>query len=255
MHTHLGCTGQVELGALGKDTQQRLERVEATWLEFSVQPPALVVRHVQPDDKPALREIAGELLDFLGKIPEAERAAIPGGALYCEDEQNGQYVRLKVAKGGQVTVAWANPDYSRGNWTPFSNQPILVVFEPYQRINGQVRFDGSPNAADNLRKLLESTAGLYAQGDYQISTSVDHTEVTLRDVNADVLSLVNALRYLAKPGTLEGEIDLSSFRTGDLEGYCRFVLKRDEIWLVRPSLWGDAPEPDAQHAKPLAQVA
>ncbi len=255
MHTHLGCTGQVELGTLGKATQQRLERIQAAWLEFAAQPPSLVVRHVQPDDKPALREIAGELLDFLASIPEAERSAIPGGALYCEDEQNGQYVRFRVAKGGQVTVAWASPDYAHGAWTLFSNQPVMVVFEPYQRLNGQVRLEGPPTGADNIRKLLESTAGLYAQGDYQVSATVDHTELTLRDANADALSLVNALRYLAKPGSLEGEIDLSSFRAGDLEGYCRFVFKGDEIWLVRPSLWGDAPEPDAPREPTLAQVA
>ena len=34
MRTHLGCSGQVELGTLSKETQQKLEHVEAAWLEF-----------------------------------------------------------------------------------------------------------------------------------------------------------------------------------------------------------------------------
>jgi hypothetical protein len=40
---------------------------------------------------------------------------------------------------------------------------------------------------------------------------------------------------------LEGEIDLTSFRPGDLEDYARFVLRGGEIWLLRPALWQELP--------------
>jgi len=242
MRTHLGCTGSISLGPLGQETQWRLEQVEASWLEFSPEPPTLDVRHVQPDDIPALGEIASELLEFLNTVSDAERERIRGGAFYYLDEATGRYVRLRVWKGGFLTIAWARPDYTHVEWQQFRNQPISVVFEPFQRLNGAVSFEGSPAAADNIRRVLESTAGEYSQGDYEITTSIDRVEIKLREVNVDVLTLVNAFRYSARNGTLSGEIDVSSFRTGDLEDYCRFVFRGGETWIARPALWSDAPE-------------
>ena len=81
MRSHLGCTGTVNLGHLGNDTQRRLEKIAASWLEYSPETYSLDVRHVQPDDVPPMREVAGELLDFLHAVSDAERAQIPGGAL------------------------------------------------------------------------------------------------------------------------------------------------------------------------------
>lgn len=253
MRTHLGCTGSVLLGALGDQTQRRLEQVEASWLEFSPDPPALIVRHVQPDDTPALREIAGELLEFLNDIPEEERAKIPGGTLYYQDEERGQYVRLKVWQGGFLTIAWARPDYEHAKWEAYQGQPIPMVFEPFQRLNGVARFEAFPTAADEVRSTLERCAGLYSQGDYQITCSLDRVEVELRDMNTSALALVKALLAVAKPGTLEGEIDVSSFRAGDLEDYGRFVFRAGEVWLLRPSLWSDGPETQARG--PLERAA
>ncbi|MBZ5668220.1 MAG: hypothetical protein LAO04_00610 [Acidobacteriia bacterium] len=255
MRTHLGCTGSVDLGLLAAETQRRLEQVEANWLEYSPEPPSLTVRHVQPDDVPALREIAGELLEFLHTVSDEERAQIPGGALYYLDEPTGQYIRLKVWKGGFLTVTWAQPDYTHAQWEQFRNQPVSVVFDPFQRLNGSVSLEGSPAAADNLRKVLESTAGQYSQGDYEIAASVERVELTLRDVNADVLTLVNTLRYSARNATLAGEIDISSFRAGDLEDYCRFVFRAGETWIVRPALWSDALETAAPPLEPLQHAA
>jgi hypothetical protein len=242
MRSHLGCIGSVELGPLGGETQKRLEQVTATWLEYSPEVLSLVVRHVQPDDVPALREIAGELLDFLRALSDTERAQIPGGVLYYQDEPTGQYVRLKVLKGGFLTVAWASPDYSNVQWERFQNQPVSLVFEPYQKLNGTVSFGGNPDAAEDLRRILDKTAGAYSQGDFAITSTIDRVELSLTDVNADALSLVNALRYLAKGSTLTGQIDVSSFRAGDVEDYCRFVFRGDETWIARPALWSDAPE-------------
>jgi hypothetical protein len=130
-----------------------------------------------------------------------------------------------------------------------------LVFEPFQRLNGSVAFEGSPNAADDLRRILDKTAGQYSQGDYAITSSIRTVELVLRDVNADALTLVNALRYLAESGTLGGEIDISSFRAGDQEDYCRFSFRAGETWMARPVLWSDAPETPASPAGLLPRAA
>ncbi len=242
MRSHLVCAGSVDLGPVGEETGKRLDRIPASWLEYSPESSALVVRHVQPDDVPALREVAGELLDFLHTVSDSERARIPGGALYYRDEPAGQYVRLRVWKGGFLTVAWARPDYTRAQWEPFQNQPVTLVFEPFQRLNGSVSFEGNPNAEGALRKIIDKTTGQYPEGDYAITSTPGRTEVTLRDLNTDALSLINALRYLAKSGTLSGEVDVSSFRAGDLEDFCRFSFRGGETRMARPILWPDIPE-------------
>ena len=246
MRSHLGCTGSVNLGQLGKDTQTRLEQIVASWLEYSPECTSLVVRHVQPDDVPPMREVAGELLDFLHTVSDSERSQILGGALYYQDEPTGQYVRLKVWKGGFLTVAWARPDYTNSLWERFQGQPVNLVFEPFQRLNGTVSLAGNPHAADDFRRILDSTAGQYSQGDYAISASVERIEITFRDVNADALTVINALRYLSRPGSLSGEIDVTSFRQGDLEDFCRFKFRAGESLLARPFLWSDAPEESLQ---------
>ena len=255
MRTHLGCSGQVELGTLSKETQQKLELVEAAWLEFVPESVSLEVRHVQPDDRPALPEIAGELIDFLSAVTDDERAHAPGGTLYYQDEVKGQHVRLKVSKGGFLSIAWARPDYTHASWEQYRSQPVAVVPEPYQRLNGKFSFEGIPSGADDIRELLDRTAGLYSEGDFEIVARIDRIEVTLRDVNASVLPLVYALQVLARPGSLEGEIDVSSFRAGDLNDYCRFAFRGGEVWLVRPSLWGGAVETQPQPPQPLERVA
>jgi len=255
MRTHLVCIGQVELGELSQATQQRLEQAPASWLEYSPAPPSLVVRHVQPDNLPALREITGELLEFLSRIADRERSRMPGGALYFQDEQTGQYVRLKVWKGGFLTVAWAQPDYEHAQWERYQGQTVPVVFEPYQRLNGAVKFEGIGTAAEEVTDVLEHSLGLYSQGEYEINSWLGGVEVTLRDVNADVLDLVKVLREVAEPGTLQGEIDVTSFRAGDLQDYVRFTFRAGEAWVVRPSLWTDVPEAQAPPQPPLERAA
>lgn len=239
MRSHLGCTGSVSLGPLGEGTRKRLENIPASWLEYSPESASLVVRHVQPDDVPPLREITGELMDFLHALSNYEREQIPGGDLFYLDEISGQYVRLKISQGGTLAATWARVDYRQARWEVFRNQPMKVVLEPFERLNGAVSFECHPNAANNIRRILDGISGHYSQGEYAISSTVGSISLTLRDVNADGLTIVNAIRYMAKPGTLTGEIDISSFRTGDLEDYCRFSFRMGETWMARPVLWPD----------------
>jgi hypothetical protein len=241
MHTHLGCKGSIELGELSKETQSRLEGVEATWLDFSPDPPSLVVRHVQPDAISAPREIAGELLDFLSHISDRERRGIPGGALYYIDEQSGQYFRLRVWPGGNLTVSWARPDYAHAKSEPYEGGAVAVVFEPYQCLNGSAEFKSEPDGVEKIRAVLERPGGLYPQGEYEIHASGENVVLSLADVNSSVVPLVEALRRAARPGSLQGHIDVSSFRPGDLDDYCRFLFKGGDVRLARPSLWDDAP--------------
>ncbi len=241
MRTHLGCTGSVELGPLSKETQSKLEGIEATWLEFMPEPPSLVVRHVQPDAISAPREIAGELLEFLSHISDRERRNVPGGSFYYLDEQSGQYFRLKVWGGGNLTVSWAHPDYSQAQGVPYEGQTVPIVFEPYQCLNGSVRFKADPDALEKIRAAIEKPGGLYPQGDYQLDRVDGEVALALHDVNSSAMPLVEILRKVALPGTLKGQIEVTSFRAGDLDDYGRFVFKGPDVWLMRPALWSDMP--------------
>ena len=241
MRTHLGCRGRINLGKLSQETQRRLEGVEATWLEYSPDSSSLVVRHVQPDAISPPREIGGELLEFLTQVSEVERRAFPGGALYYLDEQTGQYLRLRVSAGGVLTVSWAHPSYEDARSVPYEGHSTPVVFEPYQRLNGSASFAARPGAADEVRLTIERPAGLCPQGEYELRPDGEKLGLELHDVNSSVVPLVETLRQVAAPGSLNGQIDVRSFRAGDLEDYCRFVFKNGELRLLRPSLWSDAP--------------
>ncbi len=242
MRTHLGCTGRIDLGNLSRETQRRLEEVDATWLEFSPDPPSLVVRHVQPDAISPPREIGGELLEFLTQVSDVERRAFPGGALYYLDDQTGQHFRLRVSSGGVLTVSWAHPSYEDARSVPFEGQATPVVFEPYQCLNGSVSLAAKPGAADDIRQTIERPAGLCPQGEYELRPDGEAQVLELLQVNSSVVPLVETLRQVAAPGSLNGQIDVSSFRAGDLEDYCRFVFENGEIRLLRPSLWSDTPD-------------
>ena len=256
MRTHLGCTGRVELGKIGEQSQRRLEQVEAAWLEFTAEPPALVVRHVQPTELPPLPAIGSELLEFLSKLPESERTQVVGGAFYGSDEESGQVVRFKVAPGGIVAIAWAKPDYTRASWQIYRGQTVPLVFDAYQRLNGSVRLAAQPELGARIQAVVDRFAGLGSQGDVKVSERDGQIEIALRDVNSSVVPLLAALRERAEPASsLEGEIDVSSFRAGDVEDYCRFVLRTGEIWVVRPSLWSEHPAEDAAPPAPLKRAA
>ena len=242
MRSHLGCKGRIHLGTLSQETQRRLEIVDAVWLEFSPDPPSLVVRHVQPDAISPPREIGGELLEFLTQVSEAERRAFPGGALYYLDEQTGQYLRLQVWRGGNLTISWAHPSYEDAKSVLYEGRATPVVFEPYQCLNGAVSLKANPGTADEIRLTIERPAGLCPQGEYELHPIGEVLGLELREVNSSAVPLVETLRQVAAPGSLNGQIDVSSFRAGDLDDYCRFVFNNGEIRLLRPWLWSDAPD-------------
>jgi hypothetical protein len=60
---------------------------------------------------------------------------------------------------------------------------------------------------------------------------------------------------MAKVGTLSGEIDICSFRAGDLEDYCRFSFRAGDPWMARPVLWSETPETPAPPAVSISQAA
>jgi len=251
MSRHLGCTGSVELCKVSPATAHRLEQVYAVWLDFSADPPALVVRYVRPDDQPPLREIASELVDFLNVMPEAERKMVRGGALYCLNEESGEYVRLKVWPGGFLTVSWAAPDYERAQRETYHGEAVPLVFDFYQCLNGVVRLRTRPTGEETIRAVVERSVGLYPLGDFAINSLGEQVELRLRDVNSSVVSLIQVLRVVAEPASsLEGELDVSSFRPGDLESYARFIFRSGEIWLLRPALWQELPATESTAPEP-----
>jgi hypothetical protein len=181
------------------------------------------------------------LLEFLTQVSDVERQAFPGGALYYLDEQTGQYLRLQVSRGGNLTVSWAHPSYEDAKPVLYEGQVTPVVFEPYQCLNGSVSLAAKPGAADEIRLTIERPAGLCPQGEYELHPIGEVLGLELREVNSSVVPLVETLRQVAEPGSLNGQLDVSSFRAGDQDDYCRFVFKNGEIQLLRPSLWSDTP--------------
>jgi hypothetical protein len=62
----------------------------------------------------------------------------------------------------------------------------------------------------------------------------------VRDLNVDVLLLVERLQQLAVPGSLTGDIEVSSFAAIVPEQHLRFRFDDGKTWVQRPVLWEDA---------------
>ena len=60
MRTHPGSKEGIDLGAVSLETRRRLKEVKTRWLEFTPDPPRLLVRPAQPETGSIPREIAGE---------------------------------------------------------------------------------------------------------------------------------------------------------------------------------------------------
>ena len=238
-----GCFGRVVLGELPEAVQQRLGALPGEWLEFDPLTGTIVVRHIQPSAGPSLPMIAGELVRMLSEIPEAAQDRITGGDLFVHTEVAAQLVRLRVEAGGALKIEWAHPDYRKSKRQLYSGKRLEMVEPRVQRLNGGVTFETTdPTVATReLEAVADGYEGLYPEGDLlvKVDRSTGRVAVEVRDLNVDVLLLVGRLQQLAAPGTLSGDIEVSSFAAIVPEQQLRFVFDDGQTWVQRPVLWED----------------
>ena len=238
-----GCYGAVMLGELPEEVQERLAALPGDWLEYDAPTGMIVVRHIQPSAGPSLPHIAGELVRILAELPEAAQAEVPGGELFAHTETS-QLVRLKVEAGGALKIEWAHPDYEKARPQPWQGERLEIVEPRVQRLNGRVTFatQDPARAVRELETLADTYEGLYPEGELVVTPDPSRPGVSLevRDLNLDVLLLVDALRRLAAAGSLAGHIEVSSFATVYPEQHLRFVFRDGAPWVQRPVLWEDA---------------
>lgn len=240
-----GCYGRVALGDLPQSVQQRLGALPGEWLEFDPVMGTIVVRHIQPSAGPCLPTIAGELVRMLSEIPGAAQGTIPGGDLFVHTETDAQLVRLRVEPGGAMRIEWAHPDYAKAKPQLWTGAKVEMVEPRVQRLNGAVRFECADpvRATRELEALADGYEGLYPEGDLVVKADRAAGRVTaeVRDLNVDVLLLVERLQQLATAGTLVGDIQVSSFASIVPEQQLRFVFDDGKTWVQRPVLWADPP--------------
>ncbi len=239
-----GCYGRVMLGQLPEAVQQRLGTLPGEWLEFDPLTGTIVVRHIQPSAGPSLPTIAGELVRMLSEIPEAAQDRIPGGDLFVHTEVAAQLVRLRVEAGGALKIEWAHPDYAKAKRQLYTGGRVEMVEPRVQRLNGGVTFETADptRATRELESAADGYEGLYPEGDLVVKAdrSTGRLAVKIRDLNVDVLLLVERLQALAAPGSLSGDIEVSSFAAIVPEQHLRFVFDDGRAWVQRPVLWEDA---------------
>lgn len=242
MFREFGCHGRVVLGKLPEDLSRCLEELPGDWLEYDAAQGAIVVRHVQPSSTPVLPTAIAELVQMLASIPYELQAHIEGGDLFVHTEEGGRLVRITVERGAAVGIRWAHPDYAGALKRPFDGHEVAI--EPYeQRLNGAAAFSSlePERAAKELQDLADNFEGLYPEGDFLAvaDPSGGIVRVKMKDVNLDVLQLLNAMQRLATPRTLTGRIALSSFGESVPEHLLRILLENGEIWVQRPLLWSE----------------
>jgi len=240
-----GCYGRVALGELPQAVQQRLGALPGEWLEFDPVLGTIVVRHIQPSAGPCLPTIAGELVRMLSEIPEQAQGRIPGGELFVHTETDSQLVRLRVERGGALQIEWAHPDYARAKPQLWTGAKVEMVEPRVQRLNGRVTFTATDpaRAARELEALADGYEGLYPEGDLvvEVDRTAGRVTVEVRDLNLDVLLLVERLQQLAAAGSLTGDVQVSSFASIVPEQQLRFVFDDGKTWVQRPVLWADPP--------------
>jgi hypothetical protein len=235
-----GCIGRVQLGALPQDVQRRLAALPGEWLEYEAASGAIVVRHVQPTAGPSLSTVAGELVRLIAEIPGAHHAGIQGGDLLVHTDGAMQLVRLRVEPGGAIHIRWAHPDYARAQQRPWQRGTHDLVETKVQRLNGEVTFqaDDAAKAAAAVQHVADTYEGLYPEGECTTSAAKGGTvTVALRDVNLDAELLVATLQQHARPGTLAGRFDVSSFAAEAPERDARFLFEQGAVLIQRPVLW------------------
>lgn len=234
-----GCQGHVVVGTLPESVQRELGALPGDWLEYDPPSRSIIVRHIEPTDDPVLPAVTVELVRILSVIPFDSLAGIEGGDLFVHIEETGRLVRLRVEPGGSLHIQWARPGYTGATKRAWSDG-YEIVNEPWNhRLNGEVTFGaGDPeSAADGLQELADTYEGLHPEGDFVASVEGPRVTVTLREVNLDGKLLVETLQRLASARSLEGRLDVGSFRELAPEQLVRILFEKGETWVQHPMLW------------------
>jgi hypothetical protein len=233
-----GCQGRVVVGALPESVQRTLVSMPGDWLEYDPPSGSIVVRHIQPTDDPVLPAVTVELVRLISVLPFESLADIEGGDLFVHTEEAGRLVRLRVEPGGALHIQWARPGYSGAQKRAWSDGHELR-HEPWNhRLNGEVTFRTANDlAAESLQELADTYEGLHPEGDFEAVAEGPEVRVTLRDVNLDGKLFVDALHRFAGPRTLEGRVDVGSFREQAPEQLVRVLFEKGETWVQHPMLW------------------
>lgn len=237
-----GCHGRVVLGELPQELTRRLARLPGEWLEYDAASGAVVIGHVQPSTGPILPTVTVELVRILSEIPFELQSTITGGDFFVHTEEPAtQLVRLRVEAGGALHIQWAHPEYAGAATRPYQGRGDLPTPEWEQRINGSVRLDADDPgaAAASLQNLADTYEGLYPEGDFLASASAQGHQVTvaMAEVNLDAALLVDRLRDVSRPGSLEGRFEVGSFADFVPENLVRLVFDGGEVQVQMPLLW------------------
>ena len=231
------CRGEVRVGELGSEVGEQLLGFKGTWLEYSPEDRAIVVRHVTPEGCPAISAIPCELLSLLDLVPDEQRVAMPGGALFVTDP-GGHVLRVRVDRG-EVRIQWAREDFSRP--MPADRDEVLSLLPAAKaRVNGWARFGGSREAIEELRTFVEGFEGLYPSWTLEADLDAGAVDVRFLEVNVGPEELANKLQSLARPPeSLEAELRVGSF--GDAGAGSGFLVRihQGRVEMMRPSLWDD----------------
>ena len=100
-----------------------------------------------------------------------------------------------------------------------------------------LRSEEATAVSEQLQELADTYEGLHPEGDFEVSTDGSVVRVVLRDVNLDGKLLVERLHRVAAPRSLEGRLDVGSFREQAPEQLVRVLFERGETWVQHPMLW------------------
>jgi len=237
-----GCHGEVALGSLPTEVEERLASLPGEWLEFEIETRRIVVRHAQPSSGPDLPVIVGELVQMLAEIPAELHRNVTGGDFFVHTYDTGQFVRLHVETGGVMSLQWAQPDFARSTKKAYGGGDEISIDPPVQRLDGRVVLETSDpsGAAAKLQALADEFEGLYPQGECRTiaDDSSGRVEVTMEALNLDAAQLIDTLGHLARSGSLNGRFRVTAFGREIMpEESLRVVFESGEVFVQHPVLW------------------
>ena len=244
MYPDHGCHGEVLLGSLPAEVEQKLAQLPGEWLEFEPETRRVVVRHAQPSSRPTLPAVAGELVQMLAAIPAELHPGIEGGDFFVHTDETAQYARLQVQRGGVVRLQWAHPDFARAAKRPYRGREETRLDPVIQRLDGRVVFvaDDAEAAANALEQLADEFEGLYPQGERTARSDArsGRVEFEMEALNLDSHLLIERLGELAREGSLDGRFTVSSFgREVQPEESVRIVFDEGRVLVQHALLWPD----------------